>query len=63
MTVFLTTHILALAEGLADRIGIILNGRLRALGSLEELRREMPGESLEDIFLKLTASDAAEKED
>ncbi len=55
MTVFMTTHILALAEDLADRIGIIDKGRVIALGNLEELSAlsEVTGK-LEDVFLKLT---------
>jgi len=56
MTVFLTTHILSLAEDVADRIGIILNGELVALGSLTSLLAQNPDVSrLEDLFLKLTA--------
>ena len=55
MTIFLTTHILALAEDIADRIGIIHKGRLTALGSLGELLEQNPGtKTLEDIFLRLT---------
>lgn len=55
MTIFLTTHILSLAEDVADRIGIILNGRLVALGSLQDVMRENPDVGrLEDLFLKLT---------
>jgi ABC-2 type transport system ATP-binding protein len=55
MTIFLTTHILALAEDIADRIGIIHKGRLAALGSLKELLDQNPGtKTLEDIFLRLT---------
>ncbi|MDA0577039.1 MAG: ABC transporter ATP-binding protein [Verrucomicrobia bacterium] len=54
MTVFLTTHILALAEDIGDRIGIIREGQLCALGSLAELRQAHDGIGLEDIFLKLT---------
>lgn len=54
MTVFLTTHILALAEDIADRIGIIVNGRLIALGSLQELLEKNAGENLEEVFLELT---------
>ena len=54
MTIFLTTHILALAQDVADRIGIIANGKLAALGTLGELLAEIGGEDLEEMFLKLT---------
>jgi len=58
MTIFLTTHILALAEDIAERIGIIVKGQLAALGSLQELLDQVPGaEGLEDVFLKLTADE------
>jgi ABC-2 type transport system ATP-binding protein len=53
-TVILTTHILEVAERLAQRIGIIRQGRLIAEGTLDELRRETEGETLEDVFLQLT---------
>ncbi len=53
-TVFLTTHILEIAEKICDRVGILDRGRLRALGSLETLRGEARDRSLEDIFLELT---------
>ncbi len=56
MSIFLTTHILALAEDIADRIGIIHHGRLAAVGTLEELRVQSGvSGTLEDIFLQLTA--------
>ncbi|MFH0954339.1 MAG: ABC transporter ATP-binding protein [Verrucomicrobiota bacterium] len=55
MTIFLTTHILALIEDMADRIGIIVNGGLVALGTLRELaeRHEIKGGRLEDVFFSL----------
>ncbi len=53
--IFLSTHILEIAERMCDRIGIINQGRLIAAGSMEDLRRMSQGEtSLEDIFLNLT---------
>jgi ABC-2 type transport system ATP-binding protein len=59
-TVFLSTHQLGIAEELADRIGIIGQGRLIALGSLDELRRQTAGESaLEGIFLSLVEGEEA----
>jgi len=55
-TVFLSTHLLAIAEELADRLGIITRGELRFLGTVAELRSSLAREgSLEDLFLELTA--------
>ncbi|HAT29772.1 MAG TPA: ABC transporter [Janthinobacterium sp.] len=55
-TVILTTHILEVAERLAQRIGIIQHGRLIAQGTLDELRGQTDGGTLEDVFLQLTES-------
>ena len=57
-TVILTTHILEVAERLAQRIGIIHGGRLVAEGTLQELRTHsgQAGGTLEDVFLSLTSS-------
>ena len=57
-TIILTTHILEVAERLADRIGIIQHGRLIAQGTLVELRTARNAEqaSLEDLFLPLTSN-------
>ncbi len=53
--VFLSTHILEIAEHMCDRIGIINQGRLIAVGTMDELRAHSQGQStLEDIFLSLT---------
>ncbi len=54
--VFLSTHILEIAERMCDRIGIINKGELVAVGTMNELRSlAKVGEvSLEDIFLGLT---------
>lgn len=56
--VVLTTHILEVAERLAQRIGIIHGGRLVAQGTLDELRARAGSAgngTLEDVFLKVTA--------
>jgi ABC-2 type transport system ATP-binding protein len=55
-TIFMSTHILEIAENMCDRVAIINEGRLVAQGSLAELRQgaQAPGSSLEDIFLQLT---------
>ena len=60
---FLSTHSLEIVEQLADRIGIVEQGRLISCGTLESLRKQAALDgSLEDVFLKLTdeaAGDAA----
>ncbi|HKS84578.1 MAG TPA: ABC transporter ATP-binding protein [Pseudolabrys sp.] len=60
-TVIMTTHILEVAERMADRIGIIAGGRLIAEGTLDDLRRQTgeSASSLEDAFLALVAEQMA----
>ena len=57
VTVIMTTHILEVAERMAERIGVIAAGRLIAEGTLDELRTQagQDGSSLEDVFLNLVA--------
>ena len=59
-TVIMTTHILEVAERMADRIGVIAGGRLIAQGTLDELRVKAGkgNSSLEDTFLTLVAEQA-----
>ena len=69
-TIIMTTHILEVAERMADRIGVIAHGRLIAEGTLDELRRQAGAAfgsanggasgnaSLEDTFLALVAEPA-----
>ncbi|MGM0746345.1 MAG: ABC transporter ATP-binding protein [Bacillota bacterium] len=54
ITIVLTTHYLEEVEALADRVGIIHGGKLRALGTIDELKEKTGHSSLEDIFLTLT---------
>lgn len=59
--IFLSTHLLDMAEQLADRIAIVDRGRLRCCGTLAELREQLAREhtSLEQMFLEITASGVA----
>jgi ABC-2 type transport system ATP-binding protein len=59
-TVFLSTHTLEVAEALCDRIAIIDQGEIIALGSMDELRAQAHagGAHLEEIFLRVTGGDA-----
>src|ERR1043165_4868746 len=60
-TVIMTTHILEVAERMAERIGVISRGRLIAEGTLDELRSQVGSKvgdtSLEDVFLTLVADE------
>jgi ABC-2 type transport system ATP-binding protein len=54
-SIVLTTHIMEVAERLAERISIIAGGRIAAQGTMDELRtRAGRGETLEEVFLTLT---------
>lgn len=55
VTIFLSTHSLDVAQELADRIGVVANGRLIGCGTLDHLRgqADLSG-TLEEVFLKLT---------
>ncbi len=63
-TIFLSTHTLSVAEEMADRIGIINHGRLIALGTVDDLRREnqAAGGALEKIFLSLIDAEDKHRE-
>ena len=53
--VFMSTHTLAVAEEIADRVGIIHEGELIACGTLAELREESGVDGrLEEVFLRVT---------
>lgn len=59
MTIIFSTHTLAMAEELADRIGIINHGQMIALGTLEELQKKYESkENLEHMFMKLVSQPA-----
>jgi ABC-2 type transport system ATP-binding protein len=60
-TVIMTTHILEVAERMADRIGVISSGKLVAEGTLAELQQQngRGDTSLEDVFIALVHSEAA----
>jgi ABC-2 type transport system ATP-binding protein len=61
VTVIMTTHILEVAERMAERIGVINHGRLAAEGTLAELRARIGRETtLEEIFLDLVAQKEAD---
>ena len=57
MTIILTTHYLEEAEQLADRVGIISRGKIRAVGSVADILSQTGYDSLEQAFIALTEED------
>lgn len=63
-TIFLSTHLLNVAEELADRVGIINHGKLLVEGSVNDVRNRLKGDSnknLEEVFLEITQSEEKKK--
>jgi len=58
-TILLSTHIMRVAEKLCDRIGILFGGRLRAMGTLDELRERFGGGDLEEVFFAAVSSNVS----
>lgn len=58
-TIFVSTHTLEVAQAMCDRIGIIMDGKLIALGTMEDLQLQAASKrpELEPIFLKLTGGE------
>ncbi|MEA3186828.1 MAG: type transport system ATP-binding protein [Chthoniobacter sp.] len=62
-TIFLSTHTLSVAEEMADRIGIIHHGKLVALGTVDDLRRQSAESgALEKVFLAIVEAQEAQKQ-
>ena len=58
MTIFMSTHLLTVAEEIADRVAIVEQGRLRFLGTVEQLQQELSlqNTSLEQLYLSMTST-------
>jgi ABC-2 type transport system ATP-binding protein len=60
-TVFMSTHVLEIAERVCDRVGILDHGQLIAVGTIDALRTQAKSDAettLEELFLQLTGGDA-----
>ena len=57
MTIFLTTHYLEEVEYLADRVAVIAKGKIRAAGTVAELKEQTGKQTLEEAFLSLTGEE------
>ena len=57
MTIILTTHYLEEAEALSDRIGIMAKGRLKAEGTVAELKGLAGTDDFEEVFVRIAGED------
>ncbi len=53
-TIFVCSHILPIVEEICDRIGIINQGRLAAIGTAEQIKAQTRANTLEDAFIQIT---------
>jgi ABC-2 type transport system ATP-binding protein len=62
-TIFMSTHLLSIAEEIADRVGIVESGRLRFLGTIPQLRQRLSAHdaSLEHLYLTFTADQSIDR--
>src|SRR5690606_7645045 len=62
-SVLMSTHILATAEKYCDRIILLHNGKVRAIGTMNDLRKEfgMPDATLDDLYIAMTEDDDDEE--
>lgn len=61
MTIFFTTHYMQEAEKYADKIAIIDHGKIKMMGTLEEIKKSTNKETLEDAFLEITGKEIREE--
>ncbi len=57
-TVFFSTHVMEIVDKICDRVGIISNGQLIFIGTVDELRQNKGDRSVEEVFLEVTGSEA-----
>jgi len=64
-TIFMSTHLLAIAEEIADRVGIVERGQLKFLGTLDELRSQLASShaSLESLYLNFMGNESGPAEE
>lgn len=61
MTIILTTHYLEEVESLADRVSVISKGKIKAVGTVLEIKQQTNTNSLEEAFLKLSEEEIWQK--
>lgn len=53
ITIILTTHYMEEAESLSDKVAVMVDGRIKAMGSVEELKEQTGADNLEEAFVRI----------
>lgn len=59
ITIILTTHYMEEAESLSDKVAVMVDGRIKAMGSVEELREQTGADNLEEAFVRIAQEGGA----
>jgi ABC-2 type transport system ATP-binding protein len=61
-SIFMCTHILEMAEKICDRVAVLNNGKIVAIGKIDDILSEFKGKNLEDVFLDITSDSGRTEE-
>ena len=59
ITIILTTHYMEEAESLSDKVAVMVDGRIKAMGSVEELKEQAGADNLEEAFVRIAQEGGA----
>ena len=59
ITIILTTHYMEEAESLSDKVAVMVDGRIKAMGSVEELKEQTGADNLEEAFVRIAQEGGA----
>lgn len=62
ITIILTTHYMEEVEALSDRVGIMANGKMKAIGTVETLKEQTHTKSLEEAFVSIATIEGENNE-
>ena len=59
ITIILTTHYMEEAESLSDKVAVMVDGQIKAMGSVEELKEQAGADNLEEAFVRIAQEGGA----
>lgn len=61
LTIFITTHYMDEVEKIADRVAIIDQGKIQAIGTVEDLKKQTGKDTMDEVFLAITGNSLREE--